>query len=569
MTGENFLLAFIDHIRVHMPELVLFLSVGLGYLLGSIIKFGQIQLGGIAGTLIAALVIGQLGFDISPDVKSLFFAIFIFALGYAGGPQFFSNLNLKTLRLAILSLIEVVTVFTLVMISVYFMGFDAGTASGLIAGAATESAVIGTASEAIARLPITQAEVQLLQSNIATAYSVTYLFGVLSIVLFTSQFAPLILRVNLKEEADKLWQAVGGKNEDEEEANDDIMSSVYRVSFGQGRTIAQVNNQLGPKAKVEKIMRSGSEITVEPEVQLQKNDLVLVIGEPVAVANCSVFLGTEDAGTDKLNFVVGYEEAVLTNKLLVGQPLGNLQKDLRYSKILKSVYITGIKRGDHWLPLASELTLAYGDIIRFYGRPQAIADASEIAGRPIKYTDKTNLIFTATGIILGILVGSLGFHAGGIFVTLGTGGGVLVVALVCGWYQARHPDIAGIPAPAVAIMKDLGLSLFIACVGVSAGPSAIKLIQQYGIILPLVGICITLLPAIISLFVGRFLLKIDIPVLLGGIAGQQCSTPALSAVQSAAGNSTPVMGYTITYAISNVLLPLLGPVLVSAVSLMR
>ena len=116
-------------------------------------------------------------------------------------------------------------------------------------------------------------------------------------------------------------------------------------------------------------------------------------------------------------------------------------------------------------------------------------------------------------------------------------------------------------------MKDFGLAAFVACIGLSSGKQAVSLVGQYGFVLPLAGITIALTPAVISLIVGRFLLKLELPVLLGGIAGQQCSTPALSAVQAAAGNTTPLIGYTITYAISNVLLPLLGPIIVGLASI--
>lgn len=568
MAEGGLLFEFVDIVRQRMPELVLFLSLGIGYLIGKI-KIGPVQIGGIAGTLIAALVIGQLGFEINPSVKSLFFALFIFALGYAGGPQFFANLNLNTLRLGFLSVIEVVSVFIIVLTAAYIFHFDAGTAAGLVAGAATESAVIGTASDAIARLTLSTDEIRIMQSNIATAYSVTYLFGVLAIVMFTSQLAPMLLRVNLRDEAEKLWRSMGGLNDDDDEENsENISSAVYKATFAQGKTIAQIYDLLGNKVRIEKLLRNGGELPIDMGIEIKKGDLALLIGDPAKIANAACLFGVEYTDVEKFNFIVGHQEAVLTNKVLIGQPLEKLQKDLMLSELLQGVYITGVKRAGHWLPLHG-IKLAYGDIIRFYGKPQAIDNAAALAGSPIRVSDRTNLVFTSAGIVAGILLGSLGFHAAGIFVTLGTGGGVLVIGLICGWYQSKHPDIPGIPPSAVEIMKDMGLSLFIACVGVSAGPAAIQLIMQYGIILPLVGICTTLIPAIISLFVGRYILKLEIPILLGGIAGQQCSTPAVTAVQSAAGNSTPILGYTITYALSNVLLPLLGPILVSAVNLIK
>src|ERR1700761_1991566 len=200
--------AMIVELLRSQPEIALFVSLALGYFIGSF-RLGPVQLGGGGGTLIVALVVGPTGARISPDLKNIAFALFIFALGFTGGPQFFANIG-RGWRYGLLSVVEVVSVLALVMIAVSVMNLDAGTAAGLLAGAATESAVIGTASEAIARLGFNDAETARLQANIVTAYSVSYLFGLITIVLFTSQFAPLLLRVNLRDEAERVWRQLGG-----------------------------------------------------------------------------------------------------------------------------------------------------------------------------------------------------------------------------------------------------------------------------------------------------------------------------------------------------------------------
>src|ERR1700761_5256159 len=190
------------------PEIALFASLAFGYLIGSF-KIGPIQLGGVCGTLIVALLLGQTGARSSPELKNIAFALFIFALGFTGGPQFFANIG-RGWRYGLLSVVEIVSLFVLIMIAVVLMRLDVGTAAGLLAGAATESAVIGTASEAIGKLGLSDAETLRLQSNIVTAYSVSYLFGLITIVLFTSQFAPLLLRIDLREEAERVWRQLGG-----------------------------------------------------------------------------------------------------------------------------------------------------------------------------------------------------------------------------------------------------------------------------------------------------------------------------------------------------------------------
>lgn len=187
------------HLLAAQPEIVLFASLAIGYFIGSF-KFCSIQIGGVCGTLIVALILGQSGARISPDLRNIAFALFIFALGFTGGPQFFANIG-RGWRYGALSIVEVIVVVALVLLAVKVLRLDAGTAAGLLAGDATELAVIGTASEAIGRLGLSAAETARLQANIVTAYSVSYLFGLVTIVLFCSQIAPLILRVSLRDEA--------------------------------------------------------------------------------------------------------------------------------------------------------------------------------------------------------------------------------------------------------------------------------------------------------------------------------------------------------------------------------
>ena len=128
--------------------------------------------------------------------------------------------------------------------------------------------------------------------------------------------------------------------------------------------------------------------------------------------------------------------------------------------------------------------------------------------------------------------------------------------------MTRRPAWGTFPPAAYELLKDLGLAVFVVCVGLSAGPQAAVLLREHGMALPVVGICVSLVPALVSLWVGHKLLRIDGPILIGAIAGQQASTPAISAVVQTANSALPVVGYTVTYALSNVLLPLMGPAVV-------
>lgn len=560
-----FSLAALLHPLQHEPELALFIAIGIGFFIGQK-KIGPVQFGGVCGTLLTALVLGQSGVAIDPSVKNLFFAIFIFALGYLGGPQFFSSLNARGLRLGVLSLIEVGLVLLLAYTAMRIFHFDPGTTAGLIAGSATESAVIGTASEAIARLPLSQDVLHAMQANVATAYSLTYIFGLISIVIFTSQIAPLLLRLNLQQEATTLWEKLGGNRQtstsDAPEAVAAMIGRVYAVTVGAGKRVEQIEKLIGQGARIEKVSRRSHPLEVTPELILMKGDLAMVMGHRSIVIRAQSLIGEERLGGSDLNRVVETEKYQVRKDKSAGLSLFELANRIKALELASHVFIASIIRNGATMPLVAGLTLQSGDAVSLMGAHEDVEKAGLLIGPPIRTGIKTSFIYLGIGVVLGILIGRISIPLGTIDLSLGTGGGALLTGLIFGWMQAKRPEIPSSSPAALEIMKDLGLAAFVACIGLSSGKQAVSLVFQYGLVLPLVGITIALTPALVSLVIGRFALKLDLPVLLGGIAGQQCSTPALSAVQAAAGNTTPLIGYTITYAISNVLLPLLGPIIV-------
>ncbi len=560
----NALSPIFDFLR-HEPELALFLAIGIGFYVGQK-KIGPVQFGGVCGTLLTALVLGQSGVVIDPSIKNLFFAIFIFALGYLGGPQFFSSLNAKGLRLGLFSLIEVGAVLILAFTAMHIFKFDPGTTAGMVAGSATESAVIGTASEAISRLPVSQDVAHSMQANVATAYSLTYIFGLVTIVIFTSQIAPLLLRKKLEAEAAALWEKLGGNSLDEAPGASEALASmtgrVYSVTVGARKTVEEVEKLMGQGARIEKVRRRGRALDVDPLLALKKGDLVMVMGHRATVVKAQAVLGEERLGGPSLNMVVDAEKYQVNAKKSGGLNLAELASNIMDLKLGGHVFISSVIRNGSAMPLAPRLVLQAGDSVSLLGAHDDVEKAGALIGPAIRTGNKASFVYVGLGIVLGILIGRITIPAGGVPLSLGTGGGALLTGLLFGWLQAKRPEIPATSPAALEIMKDLGLAAFVACIGLSSGKQAVALVGQYGLVLPLMGVAIALVPAMISLTVGHFLLRLDLPVLLGGIAGQQCSTPALSAVQSAAGNTTPLIGYTITYAISNVLLPLLGPIIV-------
>ncbi|WP_158901289.1 aspartate-alanine antiporter [Burkholderia sp. L27(2015)] len=544
------------------PEIALFASLALGFLIGSI-KVGPLQLGGVCGTLIVALILGQSGARISPDMKNIAFALFIFALGFTGGPQFFANVG-RGWRYGILSLIEIVAVLALVLTVTSLLKLDRGTAAGLLAGAATESAVIGTASEAIGKLGLPVAEIARLQANIVTAYSVSYLFGLVTIVLFTSQVAPLLLRVNLRDEAERLWRSLGGDGalgEHQVLAIPALVGRDVRVVGAAGLTIATLEERYGHNVSVHRVIRALSPIEVPRTFVLEAGDRILLAGRREVLIHAVPEIGEECVEADVAEVYADKLDVMLTRREFNGMTVAQVRAQANPADA-HGVYIAAVTRLDSTIPALSGTTLNRGDTVTLVGPTEGVNRAAAKFGYIVRATQKTDFVYLGLGVLLGIALGRLGVSLGGVNVSLGTGGGCLLAGLLFGWIRSHYPVIGSLPSAAAQILKDFGLCTFIAAVGLGAGTDAVRLIREYGIALPIAGVVITLVPSLISLFVGRKLLHLEVPMLLGAIAGQQCSTPAISALVGVTGNATPVIGYTITYAISNILLPLMGPVII-------
>ncbi|MFA1685589.1 aspartate-alanine antiporter [Achromobacter dolens] len=551
----------------NVPIAVLFLTVGLGYLIGKL-KVGPIQLGGVCGTLIVALLIGQTGCQMRGDLKEVAFALFIFAMGYSGGPQLFANLNRSSLRYIVLPVIEALLVLTVVLLAVPLFGLDAGTAAGLAAGAATESAVVGTAAEALKHLGLPDADVQRMEANIATAYTLTYLVGLISIVFFTSQVAPALLRINLREASKALEEKLGGgPGEPDENLLPTLPRLVGRshvVKDADGRTVGEVEAELGGRTAISRILRNGEAIAPTPEDRLATGDIVVVLGLRRFALRAGSVVGPEiqlpEAHADDLQ--LAELQVIVNRKTANGRTLGELAKGPRAQRA-RGVFLQSIQRSGHMLPLTPATVVQYGDLVTLVGAEPELSQAGAGLGNELRRSGVTDLVFLAFGILAGLMIGALGARLWGIPVSLGSGGGALVSGLVCGWINAKRPALGHMPDQAVQLLKDLGLAVFVACVGLSAGPEAVALIREHGAVLPLIGLLVSLGPACLSLWVGHKLLKIEGPLLVGAIAGQHVSTPAISAILGASGSAVPLLGYTVTYAIANVLLPVLGPIIVS------
>jgi aspartate-alanine antiporter len=548
------------------PISALFMSIAVGYTLGKL-RVGQFQLGGLAGTLFAAILIGQVGVEVDENIKIMSFAVFIYTLGFVSGPQFFQSLGRSTLNQLHLTIFSSIVIFATVWCLAEMYGLDKGTAAGLLAGATTESASVGTAGDAIAHLAINADLKSKLQANIAVTYAVTYLFGFSIVVFFVTNVAPKIMGVDLAEAAQAYDYEQGNTEQQLELGQNPALESfrvrVYRVDKTNfvGQTLAQFRQSHREKAHIEHVVRNGQILTLSPDTALQKGDFVRVIGIRSVLVTAGQAIGQEIADGDGFEMISENRDVVITRKNIVGLSLEQAYNQLD-PNIRRGVFATRLTRAGQEIPLRLSTVLLAGDIVTLFGPASAVAATAEMVGYSIDESKGADYAYLGLGIIVGILLGMISVSVAGSDIALHTGGGCLISGLLFGWFRSKRPTFGKIPTATAMHLRDYGLSIFIASVGLASGPQALALVQEKGLMLPLMSLAVVVIPLTACTLYARFILKMPPVLVCGALAGILTCTPALNALVSKAKSESPVAGYTVPYAVSNVILTLLGPIIV-------
>jgi len=545
------------------PELAIFLTLALGFFIGRL-RFGNFSLGTVVGTLLAGVLIGQFDIKVSPTVKTVFFDLFLFATGYKVGPQFFRGLKKDALPQLLLTVIICVASLITAVIAAKLLDYDAGTAAGMLAGAFTESTVIGTAGDAINRLPLPEAEKLRLVNNIPVAYAVTYLVGTTFLVWFLSFLMPRLMRINLVEESRKLEVELSGK----EELEPGILSSyrewdlrAFRVSGATAahRTVAEVEASFpGVRLFVEQIRRDGALLDPDVDTVISEGDVIAVAARRNLILDIGTKIGPEVEDRELLEFHLANLDVVLTNKDLVGATLLELAE--RHGR---GVVLMKLIRGGQEIPFNANTKVYRGDLLQIAGDRQNTERAAQTLGYVERPSAATDMIFVGLGIFLGGLVGLLSVTVGGVLITLTASGGALVMGLVFGWLRSVRPTFGRIPEAALWVFDSVGLCTFIGVVGLGAGPSFVAGVRQTGLSLVFVALVVAVVPHVIGLLVGRYLLRMNPVILLGACTGAGTLTAGLKALQDESESKLPVLGYTVPYAVGNILLTAWGPVIVA------
>ncbi|HET7537524.1 MAG TPA: aspartate-alanine antiporter [Candidatus Didemnitutus sp.] len=559
-------MSLLDYVLKAAPEIALFASLALGHALGQV-QFGRFSLGGVAGSLIVALVIGQAGVILPGALKALCFALFIYSVGFKSGPEFFGGLNRASLKLVLSSIIHCVVALILIVALAKICDFGPGFAAGVGAGALTQTAMLGTAGDALSRLPLDAEQMVRFNGQMAVGFAITYVFGTVGVIVFVRAVAPRLLGVDVKAAARELEVELSenGKVSRTEYLSPfvPIVSRAYEVTSGQGAktTVGELEKQF-KRASIEKIMRDDELLGHNADTVLKTGDLVGVTGRLEGVVAAGALIGDEVEGKEALSSPIKVANVVIRDRSSVGKTLRQLRSSFN-EEVRESVHILSFTRQGLQMPVLLKTEVRRGDVIEIAGRAEEVDRAAAALGVVDPAGEKSDLTFHALAITAGTLLGLLSVNIGGIPVTLGVGGGVLVSGLCFGWWHMRRPIHGALPGPAQWILSEFGLSAFAAATGLSAGPKAVAAIQEQGVALLLAGAVVTIVPLVVALYVGRYLLKLNPVILLGAMAGGQTVAAALNAVTDETESMTPVLGFTVTYAISNVLLAVWGPIIVA------
>lgn len=560
---------WVIHLLRQHSELTIFLTIAAGFWIGKI-KVGQFSLGIVTSVLLVGVLVGQLNITIEEPVKSVFFLLFLFAIGYKVGPQFFRGLKKDGLPQVGFAVLMCVGCLVITWILALIMGYNAGEAAGLLAGAQTISAVIGVADDTINGLNISTEQKNNMINIIPVAYAVTYIYGTAGSAWVLSSLGPKMLGglEKVKAACKELEAKMGTSEADEpgfEHARRPVVFRAYTIEndwFGNGKTVEQLESYFisqGKRLFVERMRHNHTIINeILPGQLLQKGDEVVLSGRREFAIGEEDWIGEEVIDPQLLDFPVEVLPVMIHKKPYANRKLEFIRKQ----PFMHGVSVRRIKRAGIDIPVFAQTVVDSGDTLELVGLKKEVETAAKQLGYIDRPTNATDMVFVGIGILIGGVIGALAIHIGGVPISLSTSGGALIAGLVFGWLRSKHPTFGQIPESSLWVLNNVGLNMFIAVVGISAGPSFIQGLKEVGPMLFIIGILATSLPLLLGLILARYVFHFHPALALGCTAGARTTTAALGAIQEAVGSETPSLGYTVTYAVGNTLLIIWGVVIV-------
>jgi putative transport protein len=539
-------------LREH-PEVALFVVLAIGYGLGSI-RVRNFKLGPVLGILIAGIIVGQLNISVAQSLKHSFFMLFLFAIGYQTGPQFFQSLRMNGPKLILLTLVVSATAVLLTTGLVWLAGFDAGKAAGLLAGAMTGSAAFGAAGEAIGSLSASEAQRATLLENAAVSFAVCYLVGAIGVVAVLTKVGPRLMRVDLRRACKELEEQMGLQ---EGRSLGVTMTGTFETRAYavprslDGKKVSEIEGSFpGYRVFVERLRRNGELREPAAEDKLDVDDHIALRGRRQAL------MMADDLGLHhELYDSELVDTGAMTHQIVIAQhAAATTLGELAQTDFARGIFLERLVRGGEDLPFTLQTSLEPGDVLTAVGEHSHVLAMAQELGYAKQETDASNMTHISLAICLGALIGLPAFVLAGVEISLTMFVGVLVGGLILGRLGSTHPRFATIPAPALWLFESLGLGGFLALVGLQAGPGFIRGLQQSGPVLVGSAVLVVVLTHVVGILTGRYLLRMHPGVVLGACAGAGTSAPALRAVLESADSHVPALSYGIGYALGNVML---------------
>ena len=519
----------------------LFLIVALGFMLGRI-KIKGLSLD-VSAVIFIALLFGHFGVIIPKELGNFGLVLFIFTIGIQAGPGFFDSFRSKGKTLIILTVLIILSAGLTAVGLKYAFDIDTPSVVGLIAGALTSTPGLAVAIDST-------------NSPLASiAYGIAYPFGVIGVILFV-KLLPKIMHVDLDKEARRLEAERRG-------SFPELGTCIFRVTNRAvfGRTLAQINARAMTGAVVSRVKHEEKILMPTAGTLLQEGDYVQAVGSEESLQQFAVLVGERREGELPLDHTQEIESLLLTKKDMINKQLGDLNLQRNFS-----CTVTRIRRSGIDLSPSPELELKFGDKLMVVGEKEGLRGVARLLGNNAKQLSDTDFFPIAMGIVLGVLFGKLNLSfPGGLSFSPGLTGGVLMVALVLSAVGKTGPVLWSMSGPANQLLRQLGLLLFLAEVGTSAGKNLVATFEESGMLLFGVGAAITLVPMLVAVLVGRLVFNISLLDLLGTITGGMTSTPGLAAADSMVDSNIPSVAYATVYPIAMVVLILFIQIIASAV----
>ena len=508
----------------------IFLIVALGFMLGRIKVMGLSL--DVSAVIFIALAFGHWGVSIPKELGTFGLVLFIFTIGIQAGPGFFHSFRSKGKTLILITLLIVASACLTGVGMKYLFDIDTPSIVGLIAGALTSTPGLAVAIDST-------------QSPLASiAYGIAYPFGVIGVILFV-KLLPKLMGIDLNEEARRL-------EKERRSQFPELSTCLFRVTNPAvfGRTLSQLNIRAMTGAVISRL-KQGEEILIpKAHTVLQEGDCIQAVGSENSLNSLALMLGEREEGELPLSHAQTIESLLLTKKDMINKQLGelNLQKNFGCT-------VTRVRRSGIDLSPSPELALKFGDKLMVVGEKEGIQAVARLLGNDVKRLSDTDFFPIAMGIVLGVLFGKLHISfGGGMTFSPGLTGGVLMMALFLSAIGKTGPIMWSMSGPANQLLRQLGLLLFLAEVGTSAGKTLVATFQESGFLLFGVGALVTLVPMLLAAIVGRWVFKVSLLDLLGTITGGMTSTPGLAAADSMTDSNIPGVAYATVYPIAMVFL---------------